>query len=150
MGHIFGSLVRNLVAIACVTGLAFAIGYRSFAPLSNWLITSCILITFSLAMTAVAVVLGLAASSPDAASAYGMPMMFLSYFTGALVPINTMPKPLQAFCTYQPVNIVWKAISGLTLGGTNYSVLSAFAWCVGITVVCLIIGGALFARKTRK
>ena len=150
IGHLFASLIRNAVAIVCVVGLALVLGYRSPASFGAWLVTIGVLMVFSLAMTAIATVLGLLASNPETASAYGMPLMFLAYFTGAFVPIETMPKALQVFCTYQPVNIVWKALSGLTLGGGDYSIWAALAWCVGITVVFLCIGGLLFARKTAK
>lgn len=148
IGHIFASLFRNSLALICVVGLALILGYRSPATFTAWLCAIVILIFFALAMTSIAVVFGFIASSPDAASAYGMPLMFLPYFTGAFVPIETMPKALQVFCTYQPINIVWKAISGLTLGGGDYSVWAAIAWCAGITVFCLIIGGVLFSRRT--
>jgi len=147
VGHAFASLIRSMAAVAAVTGLAVVIGYRSSASLADWLIVVGLLLAFALAMTAVAIVLGLVASGPDAASALGMPLMFLSYFSGALVPIDTMPPALQAFCTYQPVNAVWEAVSGLTLGGGGYSIGAAFAWCVGIAAAGILASSVLFARK---
>ncbi|MDR1321324.1 MAG: ABC transporter permease [Gracilibacteraceae bacterium] len=146
VGHIFASLIRNSLALICVVGLALALGYRSPATFTAWLCAIVILLLFALAMTSIAVVMGFAASSPDAASAYGMPLMFLPYFTGAFVPIETMPQALQVFCARQPVNTVWKAISGLTLGGEGYSIWAAIAWCAVITIIFLIIGGLLFSR----
>ena len=147
VGHTFASLIRSTAAIVAVTGLAVVIGYRSSASLTDWLVAACLLMAFALAMTAVAIVLGLVASGPDAASAFGMPLMFLSYFSGALVPIDTMPQALQAFCTYQPVNVVWEAVSGLTLGGGGYSIGAALAWCVGIAAAGILVSSMLFARK---
>ena len=149
-GHIFAALIRNAVAITAVAGLAVIIGYRSPASWANWFAAIGLLLVFALAMSAIAIILGLLASGPDAASAFSMPLMFLSYFTGALVPVETMPKALQAFCRHQPVNIVWEAVSGLTRGGVSYSLGAALAWCLGITVAGLFIGGCLFARRTTK
>lgn len=148
VGHIFASLIRNIVAIVCVIGLALVLGYRSPASFWAWCGAMGMMLLFALAMTSIGVVLGLVASGPDSASAYSMPLMFLAYFTGAFVPLDTMPGALRTFCTYQPINIVLKAISGLLSNNNDYSVWASLAWCLGITVVCLIIGGVLFARKT--
>ncbi|MDR3313309.1 MAG: ABC transporter permease [Oscillospiraceae bacterium] len=150
LGHIFGSVIRNIVAMALVIGVALLMGYTSTAGFTEWLLAVVILLCFAFALSAFAVVLGLLASGPDAASALGMPLMFLSYFTGALVPIDTMPKPLQIFCTYQPLNAVWKAVSSLLSGNDGFHIAVSFLWCAGIAIVSLVLGGVLFARKVAK
>jgi ABC-2 type transport system permease protein len=150
LGHIFGSVIRNTVAMGLVIGVALLMGYTSPANFADWLLAIIILLLFAFALSAFAVVLGLLASGPDAASALGMPLMFLSYFTGALVPIDTMPRALQIFCTYQPLNIVWEAVSSLLSGNGGFHVLGSFLWCIGLSAVSLILGGVLFARKVAK
>jgi ABC-2 type transport system permease protein len=150
VGHLFGSLIRTIVAMALVIGVSLLMGYTSSAGLTDWLIAVIILLCFAVALTALAVVLGLLASSPDAASAFGMPLMFLPYFTGALVPISTMPKALQLFCTYQPLNVVWESISSLLSGNGAFHIAGSLLWCGGITIVSLILGGVLFARRVAK
>jgi len=150
VGHIFSSLIRNVVAIVCVVAVALLLGYRSPATFPEWCAAMGVMLLFSLAMTAVAVVLGLLASGPDAASAYSMPLMFLAYFTGAFVPIYTMPAALQVFCTYQPINIVLQSLSGLLSGGSGFNIWASLAWCIGISAACLVLGGILFARKATR
>jgi len=148
IGHTIGGLIRNMIAMIVATGIAFLIGFRSPAGPGVWLLAIGIFLFFALALTALAVVLGLLASSPDSASMYGMALMFLPYFTGAFVPTYTMPKALQVFCTHQPVNIVWETVSGLLSGNANVNVGGAILWCGGITLVSFMLGGVIFTRKT--
>lgn len=150
VGHIFAALIRNIIAILFVVFIAFFLGFRSTAGFGDWLSAMGILLFFAFTLTTLAIVLGLLASSPDTASAIGMPMMFLPYFTGAFVPISTLPKSLQSFCTYQPVNVVWKTISSLLLGGNNSDIVGSLLWCTLISVISLILGSLLFAKRVLK
>ncbi|MDR2561870.1 MAG: ABC transporter permease [Holophagales bacterium] len=150
IGHIIAALIRNAVAMAVVIGLAFLIGFHSAAGFGGWLAALGIFLLFAFALSALAILMGLGASSPEGASSYGMPLMFLPYFTGAFVPIKTMPKALQVFCTHQPVNVVWETVSGLLQGNADVSFVGTLLWCGGIIAVSLILGGMIFARKTAK
>ena len=95
-----------------------------------------------------AVLIGVVASSPDAASTCTMLLMILPYFSGAFVPLGTMPGPLRIVCRYQPMNTVWMAIHELLAGQATPSIVGVLAWCVGLTVRCLVISGIIFSRNT--
>jgi ABC-2 type transport system permease protein len=150
VGHVVAGVTRGIIACLVVTGIAILMGFHSPARLSAWLLAIAILLLFMLALSTLAVLLGLLAGSPDAASAYGMPLMFIVYFSGAFAPLETMPAALKAFCTYQPVNVVWQAVSGLLLGQTGHSVSSSVLWCLGVTIFALATSGVLFARRLVK
>jgi ABC-2 type transport system permease protein len=148
IGQTFGGLIRSVIAVSVAAALAFLMGYRYSSGLAGLLGTAGLLMLFALALTSLAVVLGLLAASVDSAGTYGLILMFLPYFTGAFVPIYTMPKALQVFCAYQPVNVVWEAVSGLMSGNAYADVLSAILWCGGIALVSFATGGIIFTRKT--
>jgi hypothetical protein len=72
-----------------------------------------ILILFTLALTWLAVIPGLTAKSPDGASAFAYPLIFLPFISSAFVPTDTMPGPVRAFAEHQPVTSIVNAIRDL-------------------------------------
>jgi ABC-2 type transport system permease protein len=62
---------------------ALVIGFRSSAGPLAWLAVAGILLLFTLALTWVAVIPGLTASSPDRASAFSYPIIFLPFVSSA-------------------------------------------------------------------
>ena len=68
---------------------------------------------YILAITYLFAAIGLAASSPDAASGYGFILLFLPYVSSAFVPVETMPEWLQWIAENQPITPVIETIRGL-------------------------------------
>ena len=146
--HVLTSLVANLISIVVVVLVALLIGFRSPAGLSGWFAVAGILILFTLALTWLAVIPGLTASSPDGASAFAYPLIFLPFISSAFVPTATMPGPVRAFAENQPVTSIVNAIRSLLTGQPIGSDLwIALAWCVGILVVAYILAMATYRRK---
>ena len=133
--HVLTSIVANLVSLVVVVLVALLIGFRSPAPVGAWLAVAGILILFTLALTWLAVIPGLTASSPDGASAFAYPLIFLPFISSAFVPTATMPDLVRAFAENQPVTSIVNAIRDLLAQepvGTEIWI--ALAWCVGILV----------------
>ena len=114
-------------------------GFRSGAGLVAWLEVGGILILFTFALTWVAVIPGLTATSADGAGAFAYPIIFLPFISSAFVPTDTMPAPVRAFAEHQPVTSIVNAIRDLfaeqPVGG---DIWVALAWCVGILVVAVL------------
>jgi ABC-2 type transport system permease protein len=147
--HVLTSIVANLVSLVVVVLVALLIGFRSPAPLQVWLAVAGILILFTLALTWLAVIPGLTASSPDGASAFAYPLIFLPFISSAFVPTATMPDLVRAFAENQPVTSIVNAIRDLFAQepvGTEIWV--ALAWCVGILVVAYLFAMRTYRRKT--
>ncbi|GAB3068904.1 ABC transporter permease [Intrasporangium mesophilum] len=147
-GHVVASLLRNLVATAVVILVAMAVGFRPDANLVEWLAAAGIVALYILAITYVFAAIGLAASSPEAASGYGFVLLFLPYLSSAFVPVHTMPTWLQWVSEHQPVTPIIETIRGLLTGtpiGSNGII--ALAWCVGILAVAVTWSAWLFHRK---
>src|SRR5512137_127117 len=131
--HVLTSLVAILMSLAVVVVVAVVMGFRSEAGAGAWLAVAGILVLFTLALTWLAVIPGLAAKTADGAVAFSYPLIFLPFISSAFVPTETMPGPLRAFANYQPVTSIVNAIRDLFAGqpvGTE--IWTALAWCVGL------------------
>jgi len=146
--QVLTSLVANLISLVIVVAVALLIGFRSGAGLEAWLAVAGILIVFTLALTWIAVIPGLTASSVAGASAFSYPLIFLPFISSAFVPTDTMPGPVRWFAEHQPmtsiVNSIRDLITGRPVGG---EIWAALAWCVGILIVAYVLAIVIYRRK---
>jgi ABC-2 type transport system permease protein len=77
--HVLTSLVANMISLIVVVLVAVLMGFRSSAGVLAWLGVTGIMILFTLALTWVAIIPGLTASTPDGASAFSNPLIFLPF-----------------------------------------------------------------------
>jgi ABC-2 type transport system permease protein len=146
--HVLTSLVANLFSVAVVVLVAVLMGFRTDAGVLAWLAVIGILVLFTLALTWIAVIPGLTATSVDGASAFSYPLILLPFISSAFVPTETMPGPVRAFAENQPVTSIVDAIRSLLTGQPVGSDLwVALAWCVGILVVAYLAAMATYRRK---
>ena len=146
--HVLTSLVANLVSLVVVVIVAVLMGFRSPAGVEAWLAVAGILILFTLALTWLAVIPGLAATSVDGASAFSYPLILLPFISSAFVPTETMPGPVRAFAENQPVTSIVNAIRDLfTQQPVGTDIWIALAWCVGILVVAYVFAMRTYRRK---
>jgi ABC-2 type transport system permease protein len=146
--HVLTSLVANVISLALVIGVAVAMGFRSGAGVLAWLAVAGLLALFTLALTWLAVIPGLTATSMEGASAFAYPLIFLPFVSSAFVPTGTMPGWLRAFADHQPVTCIVNAIRDLfTQQPAGDTIWIALAWCVGILVVAYVLAGITYRRK---
>ena len=147
-GHVLTSLVSNAISVVIILLVGLVMGFRSSAGVPAWLAVAGILALFTLALTWVAVIAGLLASSPDGASAFSYPLIFLPFISSAFVPTDTMPGPVKAFAENQPVTSIVNTIRALLeqqpVGG---EIWIALAWCVGILIVAYAFAMRAYRRK---
>ncbi|GAA0347222.1 ABC transporter permease [Actinoallomurus spadix] len=143
-GHVVGSVIQQLLGMAVLVGIALAIGFRPNATFVEWLAAIGMLTLFVVAITWLAVALGLKSSSPEAASNAPMPLVVLPFLGSGFVPTDSMPTAIRWFAEYQPFTPIMETVRGLLLGtpiGHNAAI--ATAWCAGIAAVSY-----LWARNT--
>jgi len=146
--HVLTSLVANMVALVLVVLVAFLMGFRSPAGVGAWLAVAGLLVLFTLALTWIAIIPGLTATSATGASGFSYPLIFLPFISSAFVPTNTMPGPVRVFAENQPVTSIINTIRDLFAQkpvGTEIWV--ALAWCVGILVVAYTFSMVTYRRK---
>jgi len=146
--QVLTSLVATLISLAVVVFVAIVMGFRSSAGASAWLAIAGILVVFTLALTWLAVVVGLSARSADGATAFSYPLIFLPFISSAFVLTGTMPGPMRAFAEHQPVTPIVNAIRDLyTRQPVSTDIWIALAWCVGLLVAAYAVAMATYHRK---
>jgi ABC-2 type transport system permease protein len=149
-GHVLTSLVANAVSLVIVVLVALLMGFRSGAGVLAWLAAAGILLLFTVALTWLAVVAGLSASTVDGASAFSYPLILLPFISSAFVPTDSMPDPVAWFAEHQPVTSIVNSIRALLdaqpVGGDLWV---ALAWCVGLLAVAYAWALATYRRRLR-
>ena len=146
--HVLTSLVANLISVVVVVLVALLMGFHSGAGVLSWLAVAGILMLFTLALTWLAVIPGLTAKSPDGASAFSYPLIFLPFISSAFVPTDSMPGAVRAFAENQPVTTIVNTIRDLlTQQPVGTDIWIALAWLVGILIVAYTFAMATYRRK---
>ncbi|QOR72396.1 ABC transporter permease [Ruania alkalisoli] len=146
--HVLTSVVANVVSLAIVVGVAFLLGFRTGAGALAWLAVAGILVLFTLALTWVAVIPGLTASSVDGASAFSYPLIFLPFLSSAFVPTESMPGPLRWFAEHQPVTAIVDTIRALfTEQAVGSQIWVALGWTVAILLVAFVTANLIYRRR---
>ena len=145
--HVLTSLVSNAISVVVIILVALLMGFRSSAGVVAWLEVAGILMLFTLALTWLAVIAGLSATSAEGAGVFAYPLIFLPFISSAFVPTATMPAVVRAFAENQPVTSIVDAVrSLLDAAPVGAGIWVALAWCVGITVVAYVFAMRSYKR----
>jgi ABC-2 type transport system permease protein len=147
-GHVLTSLVSNAISVVVIILVALLMGFRSPAGVLSWLAVAGILALFTLALTWIAVIAGLSATSVDGAGAFAYPLIFLPFISSAFVPTESMPSAVRAFAENQPVTSIVEAMRSLLAGQpVGNDIWVALAWCLGILIVAYLFAMRTYKRK---
>ncbi len=146
-GHVLTSLISNAISVIVIILVSLLIGFRSSAGILDWLAVFGILTLFTLALTWVAIIAGLAAKTSDGAIAFSYPIIFLPFISSAFVPTDTMPSVVGAFAENQPVTPIVEAIRNLLSNQpVGNDIWVALAWCIAIIVVAYIFAMKIYRK----
>lgn len=147
-GHVLGSLIQTLAAVAILVGVAFGLGFHSSAGLLGWLGAIGILVLFAFALIWLAVALGLAAKSVETASNTPMILFLLLFLSSGFVATATMPAGLRQFAEYQPYTPVADTVRGLLTGdAVGHHAIAAIAWSIGIAALAYLWALRLYDQR---
>ncbi|MEU2824560.1 ABC transporter permease [Streptomyces cavourensis] len=151
VGHVAGSVLQVLASLVLVGAVGVAIGFRSSdATALEWLAAFGLLALFALALTWIAVGMGLASPNAEAASNMAMPLILLPLVSSAFIPADTMPGWFRPFAEYQPFTPVIETLRGLLLGSEiGHNGWLAIAWCLALSTLGHFWSKALFDRDPR-
>jgi ABC-2 type transport system permease protein len=151
VGHVVGSVLQSVLSVVLVGAVSVAIGFRSTdATAVDWLAAFGLLVLFSLALTWIAVGMGLISPNAEAASNNALPLILLPLLSSAFVPIDSMPGWFRPIAEYQPFTPAIETLRGLLLGteiGKNGWL--AIAWCVALAILGYFWSTAKFNRDPR-
>jgi ABC-2 type transport system permease protein len=146
--QVIASMLRTLIAIAAIVGVAYALGFRTAASFPDWLGAIGIILVVCVATIWLTVALGLASKTPESAGMSTVPLILLPFLSSAIAPADTMKAGFRQFAEYQPFTPIIETLRGLLTGhpSTGHTI-AALAWCVGIGVVGYVWALATFNRR---
>jgi ABC-2 type transport system permease protein len=151
IGHVVGSVLQSIASVVLVGAVGVAIGFRSTdATVLEWLAAFGLLTLFAVALTWIAVGMGLISPNAEAASNNALPLIFLPLISSAFVPVDAMPGWFQPIAEYQPFTPAIETLRGLLLGteiGNNGWL--TIAWCLALTVLGYRWSKASFNRDPK-
>jgi ABC-2 type transport system permease protein len=151
IGHVIGSVLQSVASVLLVGAVAVAIGFRSTdATALEWLAAFGLLVLFALALTWIAVGMGLISPNAEAASNNALPLILLPLLSSAFVPLDAMPGWFRPIAEYQPFTPAIETLRGLLLGteiGLNGWL--ALGWCLGLAVLGYFWSAAKFTTDPR-
>jgi ABC-2 type transport system permease protein len=146
-GHVVGSVVQTVLAVAVVMFVAVVIGFRPTTDPGSWVAAAGLLALTTLAITWLCVALGMSTRSVETASNLPMFFMLLLFLGSGFVPTQTMPDGLRWFAENQPFTPIIETLRGLLLGTPiGDSAAIAVAWCVAIAVLGFLWARMLYER----
>ena len=146
--QVVASMLRTLVAIAAIIGVAFALGFRPAASFPSWLGAIGLIVLASFATSWITVALGLAAKTPESAGMASVPLVLLPFLSSAIVPTDKMGPGVRQFAEYQPFTPIIETLRGLLTGEPSAShAITAIARCAGIALVGYVWSVATFTKR---
>jgi ABC-2 type transport system permease protein len=151
IGHVVGSVLQAIMSVILVGAVAVAIGFRSTdATVLDWIAAFGLLALFALALTWVAVGMGLVSPNAEAASNNAMPLILLPLLSSAFVPVDAMPGWFQPIAEYQPFTPAIETLRGLLLGSEiGHNGWLAIVWCLGLAVLGYVWSVSTFNRDPK-
>jgi ABC-2 type transport system permease protein len=141
-GHVLGSVLQMLLAVAVTLAFAVLLGFRTATGPLEWAAAAGLIVLTAIAISWLSVVMGLSTKSVETASNTPMVLLLLLFISSAFVPTASMPEPLAWFAANQPVSPIVETLRSLLLGTPGGQGLVAVAWC-------LLIAGASFVYALR-
>jgi ABC-2 type transport system permease protein len=147
-GHVIITMLRSLIAIAAIIGVAFGLGFRPSASAGDWLAVIGIIVAACFATGWLTVAMGLAAKTPQSAGMATVPLIMLPFFSSAIVPAAKMGAGVRQFAEYQPFTPIIESLRRLLDGSPSAGyAIAALAWCAGIGIVGYVWAVTTFRKR---
>jgi ABC-2 type transport system permease protein/oleandomycin transport system permease protein len=140
-GRVLADVGTNVIQLVVMVAVGYIAGFR-FSTSVPEVIGGIVLVLFlGYAFSWVFAFIGLIASSPEAANAYGFTILFpLTFVSSAFVPVETMPGWLQPIAEHNPFTSMVNATRALFVGTpAGNDVWLALLWGVSITLVFAVL-----------
>lgn len=146
-GHVIGAVLRTMVSIGLLIGVALLLGYRPSAGPLQWLAMIGLLTLFVFAMTWLAVAIGLLAKTAQGIGPFILVVQILPFVSSAFAPPTSMSAAVRWFARHQPFTPIIDTLRGLLLGmPVGNSGIIAIVWCAGLALAGFLWARALFRR----
>jgi ABC-2 type transport system permease protein/oleandomycin transport system permease protein len=136
-GRTLADVASNVLQLAVMIGVGLAVGFAFATSIPEILSGIALVLLIGYAFSWVFAFIGLSASSPEAANAYGFTIIFpLTFISSAFVPVDSMPSWLQKFAEVNPITTMVDATRALFIGTpAGNDIWGAVLWALGIIAV---------------
>jgi ABC-2 type transport system permease protein len=146
-GHVVGAVIRTLVSVVLIVGVALLMGFRPAADFAGWIAAFGVIALLAVALIWMAVPIGLAARSAEGTGGFTIIVQTLPFVSSAFVPTDSMSGAVRWFAQNEPFTPIIDTVRGLLLGtAIGNSAVIAIAWCVGLALAGYLWARALFKR----
>lgn len=149
-GQVLGSLIRTMISVLLVTGVAILTGFRPTTNPVAWLAALGLIALLTFGVTWMGVAFGLVGKTPAGANSLSLIFLLLAFTSSAFVSPDSMPVAVRWFAEYQPFTPAIDTVRGLLLEtpiGTS-SVILAVVWCVVLALVGYLWSRAVYNRNS--
>jgi ABC-2 type transport system permease protein len=146
-GHVMAALVRTMISLVLVVGAGLLLGFRPAAGPAGWAAAIGVLALLVLALTWLAVAVGLVARNAEGTSGFLLVVQVLPFLSSAFVPPESMSGAVRWFAENEPFTPILDAVRALMMGTpVGNSALLAVLWCAGLALAGYFWARALFRR----
>jgi ABC transporter DrrB family efflux protein len=136
-GRTVADIATNAISLTTMVVVGLLIGFSFNTSVPEVIAGIGLMLLFGFAFSWVFALLGLTASSPEAAQSLGFIVIFpLTFASSAFVPTDSMPSWLEAFADANPFTTTVDALRALWVGTpAGNDVWAAVLWSVGLIAV---------------
>jgi len=136
-GRTLGDVVTNSFQLVVMFAVGLLVGFNFSGSVGEVIAGIALVLLIGYAFSWVFAFIGLMASSPEAANAYGFTILFpLTFVSSAFVPVASMPSWLQPIAEHNPFTYMVNAARALFLGiPAGNDVWLALAWTMAIILI---------------
>jgi ABC transporter DrrB family efflux protein len=151
-GRTLADVATNSLQIVVMIAVGLAVGFSFSTSVPEVVAGIALLLLIGYAFSWVFAFIGLIASSPEAANAYGFTIIFpLTFVSSAFVPPQTMPSWLQPVAENNPFTTMVDAARALFIGTPAHNdVWGAVVWSLAIIAVFAPLSAWLYQRAVTR
>jgi ABC transporter DrrB family efflux protein len=136
-GRTIADIATNIIQLVVMLAVGIAVGFDFKTSIPEILAGIALLLLVGYAFSWVFALIGLVASSPEAANAYGFTILFpVTFVSSAFVTVESMPDWLEPVAEHNPFTTMVDATRALFVGTpAGNDIWLAVVWSVGIVLV---------------
>ena len=151
-GRTLADIGTNVIQLVVMLVVGIAVGFRFATSFPEVAAGIALMLLIGYAFSWVFAFIGLIASSPEAANAYGFTILFpVTFVSSAFVPVDSMPDWLQPIAEHNPFTTMVDAARALFVGTpAGNDIWLAVAWSLGIIAVFSVLSAWRYRRAVTR